>query len=192
MKKIICLLSFMLLIGTFNSLVYGVEKVEAYYADLFNDFTSTSYVLLEPESGEILVSNNSEEKLPVASICKLMTSLITLEKIDSGELSLTDCLVASEHACSMEGSQAFLDVGSSYSVSDLLKSVIVASANDSAVVLAEAIAGTENAFVVEMNKRAKELGMNNTIYANATGLPAPNQYSTAMDTSLILKEMNFG
>lgn len=189
MKKIICLLSFMLLVGTFNSLVYGVEKVEAYYADLFNDFTSTSYVLLEPESGEILVSNNSEEKLPVASICKLMTSLITLEKIDNGELSLTDCLVASEHACSMEGSQAFLDVGSSYSVSDLLKSVIVASANDSAVVLAEAIAGTENAFVVEMNKRAKDLGMNNTIYANATGLPAPNQYSTAMDTSLILKEI---
>ena len=127
--------------------------------------------------------------MPVASICKLMTSLITLEKLDSSEFKLTDCLVASEHACSMEGSQAFLDVGSSYSVSDLLKSVIVASANDSAVVLAEAISGNENAFVIEMNKRAKELGMNNTVYANATGLPSPNQYSTAMDTSLILREI---
>ena len=190
MKKIVCcLLSVLLLIGIINSSVATIEKVDAYYAEVFNDFTSSSYVLLEPESGEVLVSNNPNEKMPVASICKLMTSLITLEKLDSSELKLTDCLVASEHACSMEGSQAFLDVGSSYSVSDLLKSVIVASANDSAVVLAEAISGNENAFVIEMNKQAKELGMNNTVYANATGLPSPNQYSTAMDTSLILREI---
>jgi D-alanyl-D-alanine carboxypeptidase (penicillin-binding protein 5/6) len=190
MKKIVCcLLSVLLLIGIINSSVATIEKVDAYYAEVFNDFTSSSYVLLEPESGEVLVSNNPNEKMPVASICKLMTSLITLEKLDSSEFKLTDCLVASEHACSMEGSQAFLDVGSSYSVSDLLKSVIVASANDSAVVLAEAISGNENAFVIEMNKRAKELGMNNTVYANATGLPSPNQYSTAMDTSLILREI---
>lgn len=168
----------------------GVSQVNAFSEELFNNFTSSSYVLLDADSGSVLVSKNQNDKMQVASICKLMTSLITLEKIDAGQLNLNDELVASEHACSMEGSQAFLDVGSSYKVSDLLKSVIVASANDSAVVLAEAISGSESAFVGAMNNRAKELGMNNTIYANATGLPAPNQYSTAMDTSIVLKEVS--
>lgn len=155
----------------------------------FENFTSKSYVLLDANSGTILASHNENQKMQVASICKLMTCLLTLEKIDAGVLKTTDMLTASEHACSMEGSQAFLDAGSSYSVAELLKSVIVASANDSAVVLAESICGTESLFVAEMNKRAKELGMNNTMYANATGLPAPNQYSTAMDTSIILEQV---
>jgi D-alanyl-D-alanine carboxypeptidase (penicillin-binding protein 5/6) len=95
-------------------------------------------------------------------------------------------LFASQHASDAEGSQAFLDAGSKYSVRDLLKSVIVASANDSAIVLAEGIAGSEANFVTLMNERAKSLGMKNTLYANATGLPAENQYSTARDTSIIL------
>ena len=161
-----------------------------YAYNMFENFTSKSYVLLEANSGKVLVSKNENEKMQVASICKLMTSLITLEKLESGALKLEDELVASEHACSMEGSQAFLDAGSSYTVANLLKSVVVASANDSAVVLAESISGSESAFVELMNKRAKELGMHSTVYANATGLPAPNQYSTAMDTSLILKEIS--
>lgn len=163
--------------------------VKAYYEEQFNNFTSKSYVLLDSDSGTVLVSNNADEKMEVASICKLMTSLITLERLDSGALKLDDMLTASEHACSMEGSQAFLDSGSEYSVAELLKSVVVASANDSAVVLAEAIGGSESAFVSMMNNRAKELGMNNTCYANATGLPASNQYSTAMDTSILLKKV---
>lgn len=190
MKKIAYgLICFALIITTIFLSNLQSMAVQAYSDDIFSHFTSSSYVLLDADSGTVLVSKNPNQKMQVASICKLMTSLITLEKIDAGELKLTDKIVASEHAASMEGSQAFLDAGSSYTVSDLLKSVIVASANDSAVVLAEAISGSESAFVSNMNARAKELGMNNTVYANATGLPAPNQYSTAMDTSIILKEV---
>lgn len=159
------------------------------YADCDNNFTSKSYVLLDADSGTALIEHNAQDKVQVASICKLMTSLITLERIENGALNLDDKIVASEYACSMEGSQAFLDAGSEYTVAELLKSIIVASANDSAVVLAEAISGSESAFTSLMNSRAKELGLNNTCYANATGLPAPNQYSTAMDTSILLKKV---
>lgn len=190
MKKIV--LSFICLIVVLIMFVANNQSIyvnASYVENNFSNFTSSSYVLLDANSGTKLAGKNENEKMQVASICKLMTSLITLEKIDAGELKLNDEIVASEHACNMEGSQAFLDAGSSYKVSDLLKSVIVASANDSAVVLAEAISGSENSFVSLMNQRAKELGMNNTTYANATGLPAPNQYSTAMDTSIILKEV---
>lgn len=191
MKKIlmcvICLILAVLFVINSNKAI----EVQAFYNDdLFSGFTSDSYVLLDVESGSVLASKNSDQKMPVASICKLMTSLIVMEKVDNGIVGLNDFVVASDYACSMEGSQAFLDSGSKYTVSDLLKSVIVASANDSAVALAEHVCGSENLFVSEMNKRAKELGMDDTIYANATGLPAPNQHSTAFDTSIILKEVS--
>ena len=191
MKKnlmcVICLILSVLFVINSNKSI----DVQAFYNDdLFSSFTSDSYVLLDVESGSVLVSKNSDQKMQVASICKLMTSLIVMEKIDHGIVGLNDLVVASDYACSMEGSQAFLDSGSKYTVSDLLKSVIVASANDSAVALAEHVCGSENLFVSEMNKRAKELGMDDTIYANATGLPAPNQHSTAFDTSIILKEVS--
>lgn len=158
--------------------------------DLFSNFTSDSYVILEPNSKTILYGKNAEQKMPVASICKLMTTLITLEKIEKGELLLDDKIIVSEYASSVEGSQAFLDAGSEYSVKDLLKSVIVASANDSAVVLAEAIGGSEDNFTILMNKRAKELGMKNTLYSNSTGLNKANQYSTAIDTAILLNEVS--
>ena len=155
----------------------------------FNDMSAKSYIVMD-DSGNILLSNNPHEKHEVASICKLMTTLITLEHIDSGALNLNDKVVASAHACDAEGSQAFLDAGSEYVLKDLIKSVIVASANDSAIVLAEAIGGSENKFVEMMNARAKELGMNDTLYANSTGLPAENQYSTAYDTALLLNRVS--
>jgi len=159
-------------------------------SETFDNFSSTSYVLLDADSGEILTSFNENEKLPVASICKLMTTLITLEEIDAGNLSLEDEVRASEHAAAAEGSQAFLDAGSKYKIKDLLKSVIVASANDSAIVLAESISGNEQRFVERMNIRANELGMKNTVYKNATGLNTiDSQYSTALDTAIILKEV---
>ncbi len=188
MKKILCLLlGFLFCFGAFN--LVSSEKL-ALAESQFSGFSSDSYVLVDKDTGEVLVNKNGSQKMQVASICKLMTSLIALEYIDAGKLSLDDKLIASEHACSMEGSQAFLDAGSEYLVRDLLKSVVVASANDSAVVLAEHIAGSENDFVKMMNSRAKELGMTNTIYANSTGLEAPNQYSTALDTAKILSEIN--
>lgn len=151
----------------------------------FEDITAKSYIVVDG-NGNVLLENNSNEKHEVASICKLMTTLITLEHIDSNNLSLDDKVVASKYACDAEGSQAFLDSGSEYSIRDLLKSVIVASANDSAIVLAESIGGSENNFVKLMNAKAKELGMENTLYANSTGLPANNQYSTASDTAKLL------
>lgn len=158
--------------------------------ELFSTFSSDSYILIDADSNTILHGLNPEQKMPVASICKLMTSLLTLERIESGSVSLDDMFVASDYACDAEGSQAFLDAGSSYSVRDLLKSVIVASANDSAIVLAENIAGTEDNFVKLMNERAKNLGMQNTRYSNSTGLPKANQYSTALDTVKLLKQVS--
>ena len=121
---------------------------------------------------------------------KLMTSLITIEKIESGEIELFNKVTVSEYAASQEGSQAFLDAHIDYSLEDLLKSVIIASANDSSVAIAETIAGNEYNFVNLMNKRAGELGLNNTLYANSTGLPALNQYSTALDVAKLLKEVS--
>lgn len=158
--------------------------------DLFVNFTSDSYILMDSTSQTILYGKNAEQKMPVASICKLMTTLLTLEKIERGEISLDDKFVVSEYAGSVEGSQAFLDAGSEYSVKDLLKSVIIASANDSAVVLAENIGGNEDNFATMMNNRAKELGMKNTLYSNSTGLPKANQYSTALDTAILLNEVS--
>ncbi len=187
MKKIVNIFLVLILIV---ACLMPTTKVFADNEKEFQNFSSTSYVLLDAKSGEILTSFNENEKLPVASICKLMTTLLTLESIDSGSLSLESEVLASEHACSAEGSQAFLDAGNKYKVKDLLKSVIVASANDSAIVLAEAIGGSENKFVEKMNKRAEELGMTNTVYQNATGLNTiDSQYSTALDTAKILKKV---
>lgn len=159
-------------------------------ADLFENFSSDSYILIDADSNSVLYGVNPEQKMPVASICKLMTTLLTLEKIESGVISLDDMFIASEYACDAEGSQAFLDAGSSYSVRDLLKSVIMASANDSAIVLAENLAGNEDNFVTFMNERAVKLGMKNTRYSNSTGLPKADQYSTAYDTAKLIKEIS--
>ena len=179
--KIICiLLAVVISIGFFS--IGNVTNVQAKEID---DMSAKSYVVLDAV-GNVLLEKNKDDKREVASICKLMTTLITLDQIDKGNLSLDDKLLVSKYASDMEGSQAFLDAGSEYSVRDLLKSVIVASANDSAVVLAEGIAGSEKAFVKIMNEKCKELGMNNTVYANSTGLPAIEQYSTAYDTSILL------
>ncbi len=157
--------------------------------DEFNKLSCGSYLLMDSDSKTVLSSFNEHARMPVASICKLMVTLITLERIESGELSMDDEMRASEHACDAEGSQAFLDAGSKYKVSNLLKSVIVASANDSSIVLAEGIAGSEKAFVNLMNERAKELGMKNTVYENASGLNTDNQHSTAYDSALVLREI---
>lgn len=152
--------------------------------------SAKSYIVVD-ENNMVLVENNCDEKREVASICKLMTSLITLENIEAGNISLDDKFLASDYACMAEGSQAFLDAGCEYRVRDLLKSVIVASANDSAIVLAENIAGSEDNFVKLMNEKAVEIGMENTLYANSTGLDDKmSQYSTARDTAKILNKIS--
>ncbi len=183
MKKVLIFFVNVILIVGF---ILSINKICVVSAkEQFDDISARSYIVID-SSENVLLSKNPDEKMEVASICKLMTTLLTLEQIDSGLFSLNDKVVASKYACDAEGSQAFLDSGSEYSIRDLLKSVIVASANDSAIVLAEAIGGSENNFVKMMNARAKDLGMENTLYANSTGLPQDTQYSTARDTAKLL------
>ena len=146
-------------------------------------------IIIDTNTGEVVYEKESEKKLQVASIVKLMTTLISIEEIEKGNLNLDDTIVASENAAGMGGSQVFIDAFSSYSVKDMLKSVIIASANDASVALAEHIAGSEENFVNLMNKRASELGLNNTLYANSTGLPMPEEYSCAKDVAMLLKEV---
>ena len=148
-----------------------------------------SAVLIEKISKQVLYENASHEKLPIASVTKLMTVLLTLEHIDNGSISLDDKVMVSSNASGMGGSQIFLDSDNEYVLGELLKSVIVASANDSSVALAEYIAGSENNFVRMMNERAKELNMLDTNYANCTGLPSAEGYSSAYDQALVLREV---
>ena len=159
------------------------------FANFENNINHKSSVLIEYNSGEILVDNNAHEKLPIASVTKLMTTLLTLEEIEKGNLNLSDKVVVSENASGMGGSQIFLDSNCEYTVEQLLKSVIVCSANDSSVALAEHITGSEQNFVKLMNEKAHILGMQNTNYANCTGLPTNDGFSTAYDQSLVLKEV---
>ncbi|MBR5012819.1 MAG: D-alanyl-D-alanine carboxypeptidase [Clostridia bacterium] len=148
-----------------------------------------SAILVDYASGEVLVGQNIDVKLEIASMVKLMTIYLTISAVENGEISLDDSLTVSEYASSMGGSQVFLDAGEKYNIGKMLQSVIMASANDASVALSEHLCGSEKAFVEKMNQAAGELGMNNTLYANATGLPAPMQYSTAFDTSIILSKL---
>ena len=166
---------------------FRIDFASAESADLSVD--AKSAILIDYDSGEVLFEHNPDEKVQVASIVKLMTILLTFEEIEAGNLSLDEMLTTTENASSMGGSQVFIDPFVDYSVEDMLKSVIVASANDASVALAEKISGTEEAFVKKMNQRAKELGLDNTVYVNASGLPEPGQYSTARDVAKLTKEV---
>ena len=150
-----------------------------------------SAVLMEAATGRILYEQNADAALPPASVTKVMTLLLTMEAIEKGTITLDQMLTASEHAASMGGTQVFLEVGEQMSVEDLLKSVIIASANDAAVVLAEAIAGSEESFVAMMNSRAAELGMNNTHFENTNGLDdtVTNHVTSARDIAIMSREL---
>ena len=153
------------------------------------DISSKSGILMDYASGEILFAKNAETHLPVASMVKMMTILIALEEYDANNVTLDTMISTTENASGMGGSQVFIDPYVEYSFEDLLKSVIMASANDASVALAEYFNGNEKSFVNRMNKRAKELGMTNTNYVNSTGLPAPEQYSCAKDSAILMREI---
>lgn len=189
MKRILS--SFMLCVLAFALLFCGVQSTVIKTAQATTDIeiSSKSALLMEYDSGDVLFSKDECKHLPVASMVKMMTILIALEELQAGNISLDTKITTTENASSMGGSQVFIDPYADYSFEDLLKSVIMASANDASVALAEYFNGNENAFVNRMNKRAKELGMFDTHYANCTGLPAPEQYSSAKDTAVLLKEI---
>lgn len=150
--------------------------------------TSKSAVLMNCD-GEVLFEHNKDERRPIASMVKIMTLLLCFENIDANKISIEDEVVASERAASMGGSQAFLDAGASYKVENLIKSVIIASANDSCVALAETISGSVEGFVEQMNKKAEDLGMTNTVFTNCTGLPMAGQFSTANDVGIMFSQL---
>lgn len=148
-----------------------------------------SAILIDASTGAVLFEKNSHEKLPPASITKIMTMLLVMEALDEGKIQLHDQVLISEKAASMGGSQIYLEPGEHMSVHDLLKAVAIGSANDATVALAEFIAGTEKRFVQMMNHKAKELGLKNTQFVNTNGLSADGHYSSAADIAIMSKAL---
>lgn len=145
--------------------------------------------VLMSEDGQVLFEHNATEKRPIASMTKIMTLLCTYDAIDSGKVSLDDDVVASQRAASMGGSQVFLDAHSTYKLDNLIKSIVVCSANDSCVAVAEHIEGSVEGFVAKMNEKAEELGLCATHFENCTGLPAVSQFSCAKDVGVMLSQL---
>ena len=148
-----------------------------------------SAVLMDVTTGTVLYEHNSHEALAPASVTKVMTMLLIMEAVDSGKIALTDTVTASEAAAAKGGSQIYLKAGETMSVSDMLKSIAVSSANDCACAMAEHICGSEGAFVEAMNRRAKELGMQDTHFVNCTGLTAEGHVTSAHDIALMSREL---
>lgn len=178
MKKILILLMI-------NFLFIPVVSAE----DLKLAENAKSAILIEASTGEILFEKNADERLVPASMTKMMSMLVIIEAIENGDLKWNQEIQVSENASSMGGSQILLETGEKMSVRDLFKGVAIASGNDAVVALAEAVAGTEDAFVQKMNDKAKELGLKNTNFKNPHGLDTANHYSSARDMSLIAKEL---
>lgn len=150
---------------------------------------SASAILIEQTTGKVLFEHNSHEQLRPASVTKVMTILLIMEAIDSGKLNLDDKIPCSENATAMGGSQIWLDTRETLSVNDMLKAICVVSANDCTVAMAEYLAGSEQTFVEQMNKRAKELGMNDTCFKNCHGIDEDGHVSSSYDISLMSREL---
>lgn len=173
-----------LVVSCFLFLCSGVKAEELNLAP-----SSKSSILIEASTGEVVYEKNSHEKLAPASMTKMMSMLIIIENIEKGVISWNEKVTASDNASSMGGSQILLETGEEMSVEDLFKGIAVASGNDAVVALAEKIAGTVDGFVDMMNKRAKELGLNDTNFKNPHGLDTENHYSSAYDMAMIGKEL---
>ena len=182
MKKFLAVISAFLL-------SIAILPVRFCRAETLNSLPCKAAYLIDYDSGTVLFEKNATTRLPIASMCKIMTLLLCFESIDAGEHTLNEQVTVSQTAAGMGGSQVYLEANGSYEISNLLKSIIVCSANDSCVAMAETIAGSENAFVERMNERAKELGANDTLFANCTGLPKEPQYSCAKDVSVMLQAL---
>lgn len=154
------------------------------------EITSPAVILAEAATGTVIFEKNADEQREVASITKLMTALLVFEALEDNDIALTDQVTVSQRAAAMEGSQALLDADTPYKLEDLLRTMIMASANDSAVALAEYLAGSEEAFVQRMNQRAQALGMQDTHYVNCTGYPQEGQYTTARDVMTLSCEVS--
>jgi serine-type D-Ala-D-Ala carboxypeptidase (penicillin-binding protein 5/6) len=175
---------FTLLFSVVSQSTFAQEKTST---ELVNSVASA--VLIERDTGTIMYDKNSHEKLPPASMTKIMTMLLIMEALDEGRLKMDEKVRASEYAASMGGSQIFLEPGEEMTTQELLKGIAIGSGNDASVAMAERIAGSEEAFVEMMNNKVKELGLKNTKFQNTTGLPASDHYSTAYDMAMMAKEL---
>ncbi len=187
-KTVAALLVFVLGISISFGMIFGTNDSIVYADDGFSNVGKSAY-LIDEGTGAVIFAKKENERLPIASMVKIMTALLTLEAVDRGEISLESDVTVSEEAASMGGSQVFLNEGDVHKVKDLLRTVIVASANDSCVALAERVAGSTSSFVSKMNQRAKELGMQNTNFKNCTGLPMAESFSSAKDVSIMFREL---
>jgi len=190
------LIKAMVLMLTFLILTLNVIPVKATKNDIQKissqiEVNARSAILIETSTGKVLYEKNADEALPPASVTKVMTLLLVMESLEAGKIALTDKVRASANACSMGGSQIFLEENEEMTVDDLIKSVVIASANDAAVVLAEYISGTEEAFVDAMNKKASDLGMKNTNFENTNGLDdtVENHVISARDIAIMSREL---
>ena len=153
------------------------------------EILAPSAILMEPKTGKVIYEKNSHEVRCCASITKVMTMILVMEAIDIGKISFNDVVSASEHAASMGGSDIWLKPGETMSVDELIKATMVASANDAAVALAEHVCGSEEIFVSEMNQKAKELSMNETVFKNCNGLDEEGHVTSAYDVALMSREL---
>ena len=181
MKKVICF---------FICVCFMIQSVVV-FAEGNTDLglNAKSVILMEESTGNILYENNPDERLPIASVTKVMTMLLIMEAVDSGKINLDDMVTVSENAMSYGGSTMFLETGEQLTVNDMLKGIAVASANDGCVAMAEHLAGSESAFVDMMNEKAKELGMENTHFMNTNGLDEDDHYSSARDVAIMSREL---
>lgn len=168
---------------------YADEKEKSAAADSELAPSARSAILMDADTGTIIYEKNSHDKLPPASITKIMTMLLIMDAIEDGRLKLTDKIRTSDRAASMGGSQIFLEAGEEMTVGDMLKGIAMASGNDASVAVAEHIGGSEEAFVKMMNDKAAELGMKDTHFVNSNGLPVPNHYSSAHDIAIMSREL---
>ena len=181
MKRVICF---------FICVCFMMQSV-AVFAEGNTDLglNAKSAILMEESTGNILYESNPDERLPIASVTKVMTMLLIMEAVDSGKISLDDMVTVSENAMSYGGSTMFLETGEQLTVNDMLKGIAVASANDGCVAMAEHLAGSESAVVDMMNEKAKELGMENTHFMNTNGLDEDDHYSSARDVAIMSREL---
>ena len=189
MKKwITVLMTAVMLALTGSFAVMGEDETEGENGGTVT-VTAPSVLLMEASSGKVLFEKDADTKRPPASVTKVMTILLIYDALSEGKIHKEDVVTVSEYAASMGGSQVFLEAGEEQTVDTLLKCIIVSSANDACVAMAELIAGTEEAFVQQMNERAKGLGMKNTVFKNCNGLDADGHVTTARDIALMSREL---
>ena len=181
MKKILCV--FLVLNVLIQTMVFAANT------DSVLGLKAKSSILIEQNTGEVLYEENVDERLPIASVTKVMTMLLIVEAIDAGTISIDDMVQTSSYASIMGGSQVYLKAGEEMSVHDMLKGIAVASGNDASTAMAEFVMGSVDVFVEAMNRRAQEIGMENTHYMNVHGLDEEGHYSSARDIAILSREI---